>query len=304
VSMEDEFLKMFLRKEKDICTKLIESGIWKGVDSNMLKAWTKNFSTPKEQFFAACVLDWLVYRNEDQVVSMLYDLLTYHLHNQWRIDKNSLYVPSDNPLIRLQNKYTDPGFRYVTAVTHADKDTKSGYLMVRLMNQKLNIPAKWNIKIADLQQSYSNKKIRTFVFVDDITGTGEQICNVLKEAVIGNYSDAFFYVLICAAHEKAISKIKSEFPRVKILYAELIPDDSNFFSHVPISKMKIASVNELKEFYVSFMKEKGFKKQSLGRGDLGLLYAFQHNVPNNSLPILYGGYEPKILLNKLLNKRG
>lgn len=303
--MEDEIRNMFLRKKKDICTKLIESGIWKGVDSNKLKAWIKNFSTPQERFFAACVLDWLVYRNEDQVVSMLYDLLTYHLYNQWRLDQNPLYRLSfDNPLIRLQKKHEDPQFRYVTAVTHTDPGTKSGYLMVRLMNQKLEIPAKWNIKIVDLQQSYNNG-IKTFIFVDDITGTGEQICSVLKETEIDKYPDTYFYVLVCAAHEKAISNIKKEFPQVKILYAELIPEGSNFFLHVPLKAMDIVSVEDLKEFYVSFMSGKGIKrKNSLGRGDLGLLYAFQHNVPNNSLSILYGGNEPEISLLKLLNKRG
>lgn len=42
-------------------------------------------------------------------------------------------------------------------------------------------------------------------------------------------------------------------------------------------------------------------KSALGRGDLGMVYAFQNSVPNNCLPLLY--YESE-KLSKLLNKRG
>ena len=38
-----------------------------------------------------------------------------------------------------------------------------------------------------------------------------------------------------------------------------------------------------------------------GRGDLGLVYAFQDNTPNNSLPILHFHNDN---LSMLLNKRG
>ena len=35
----------FIQRKKSLCGKLIEYGIWKGIDSNDLNAWLKNFST-------------------------------------------------------------------------------------------------------------------------------------------------------------------------------------------------------------------------------------------------------------------
>lgn len=95
-------IEVFIKKKKDQCEKLIQFGIWRGIDSNNLSAWSKNFTSIEEKFFASCLLDWLVYRNEEQVISMLFDLFTKHLHNQWRIDKNPLYMSSHHFVGRAQ----------------------------------------------------------------------------------------------------------------------------------------------------------------------------------------------------------
>ena len=61
--------------------------------------------------------------------------------------------------------------------------------------------------------------------------------------------------------------------------------------------------DELRKWYEEFMKNKGARGtyNIYGRGDLGLVYAFQDNTPNNSLPILHFHNEN---LSMLLNKRG
>lgn len=64
VSVMDQSIDVpsFIQHKKSQCGKLIEYGIWKGIDSNDLSAWLKNFSTEQEKYFAACIMDWLVYR--------------------------------------------------------------------------------------------------------------------------------------------------------------------------------------------------------------------------------------------------
>ena len=59
-------IEVFIKKKKDLCEKLIQLGIWRGIDSNNMRAWSKNYSSLKEKFLASCLLDWLVYRNEEQ----------------------------------------------------------------------------------------------------------------------------------------------------------------------------------------------------------------------------------------------
>ena len=119
--MENDDLKIFFKKKKTECEQLIKYRIWDGVDSNNLKSWLKNFNTQEERNFAALVLEWLVYRSNEHCKSMLYDVLTRLLHNQWRLDKSPVYDINKNPLILLQEKYSDPNIRYVTDETVPDK---------------------------------------------------------------------------------------------------------------------------------------------------------------------------------------
>lgn len=53
--------------------------------------------------------------------------------------------------------------------------------------------------------------------------------------------------------------------------------------------------------YNEFLKRKGVKnKDTLGFGSLGLVYGFEHNTPNGSLPIIH--YKSDTF-NPLLKKR-
>lgn len=125
---------------------------------------------------------------------------------------------------------------------------------------------------------------------------------VLRETGITQYTDISIYVLVCAAHEVGVEILTKEFPHIKILYAEFIPRDSNIFHNLPYSVFEIDTPEKMHKWYVNFMKGKKVSTgNSCGRGDLGLVYAFQNNVPNNCLPILF--YENEQLV-KLLKKRG
>lgn len=301
---QDMDIAEFIQRKKEQGLKLIGLGIWKGMDSNDFKAWLKNFKTSQEQYFAAWVIDWLVYRNEEHVESMLFDLLTRHLHNQWRLDNNPIYSPTSNPLEILMSKWNvdKSGVRYVTAVRKTDRDTKSGYRIINVLNHNLRVSERYNIKPEELEDAYKNSGVRTFLFFDDIIGTGEQMAAVLQEAAIDHFPDAFIYVLVCAAHETGIQYISQKFPRVKILCAEFIPVDSNLFFNLPLEDFSMQTVEEIHQWYIDFMNQKKVSpKMAVGRGDLGLVYAFQGSVPNNTLPLLF--LETK-LLSKLLNKRG
>jgi len=299
--MDNDNLKIFFKKKKAECELLIRYGIWDGIDSNNLKSWLRNFNTQEERNFAALVLEWLVYRSNDHCKSMLYDVLTRLLHNQWRLDNTPVYNIRTNPLKLLQDKYHDPNIRFVTAVTREDADSKSGYSMVRILNHTFQVSTKWNIKNDKIKECY-NKGIRTFIYVDDIIGSGEQILNVLRESQINNYNDIYVYVCVCAAHEYGIREINEEFPNVKILTAELIPQNTDIFSNI-YDVLGYKNRDELRKWYEDFMRRNGVKSNYniYGRGDLGLVYAFQDNTPNNSLPILHFHNDK---LSMLLNKRG
>lgn len=298
--MENDNLKIFFKKKKTECEQLIRYRIWDGVDSNNLKSWLKNFSTQEEKNFAALVLECLVYRSNEHCKSMLYDVLTRLLHNQWRLDGSPIYDMHKDPLVLLREKYSDPKIRYVTAVTKKDPDSKSGYSMVRVLNNKFQTSTRWNIRNEQIEECY-NAGIRTFIYVDDIIGSGEQIISVLEESPITAYEDINVYVCVCAAHEQGIHNINAKYACVKILAAEYIPQNTDIFANI-YEVLGYESRNALREWYENFMKTNGAKGYNIyGRGDLGLVYAFQDNTPNNSLPILHFHNDN---LSMLLNKRG
>lgn len=292
--------RIFYDNVKYRTDKLIEYGIWSGIDANQFKAWLNNFHTEREKFFSALILDSLVYRTKDHTLSMLYDLFTRDLHNIWRLKKESLFNKDVNPLSLLKNKYNEIGFRIVTTAKSADPNTKSGFHMIYLLNHEMNVHSKWTIKISDMKNLY-REGIRCFVLLDDISCTGEQIVSVLDEINIDNYPNATFYIALCTIHQMAIDTLKEKYPTVNVIYTEYLNYQNNFFNSIPINETDYKNKQEAIDKYNTFLKNKKIKYYpSLGKGELALTYAFNHNVPNNCLPILH--YQNEIF-KKLINKR-
>lgn len=292
--------KVFYSIVKNRCEKLIEYGIWQGIDTFQFKSWLNNFKSDREKLFSALILDSLIYRSEEQVKSMLFDLLTRDLHNTWRISNDSLYEPNNNPLTLLKRRNPSIDFRIVTAVKSSDPDTKSGYHIVFLLNHCMDVRSEWIIKPSEIE-SYYRQGISCFILLDDISCTGEQMDSILEEINISKYPDARFYVGLCTMHKFAYKVLTQKYSRIKFIYTEFLDDSNNFFESLPINETSYSDKEDAIEKYMKYLKDKNIKsKPELGKGELGLTYAFSHNVPNNSLPILY--YEND-RFKKLINKR-
>ena len=68
--------KTYVNNVKDRSFALITHNIWNGVKSIDLKRWFKNFEGDLEEYFAACILDALIFRSEDQLVAQARELFT------------------------------------------------------------------------------------------------------------------------------------------------------------------------------------------------------------------------------------
>ena len=297
--LEDNW-KIYYNNIKIRCQKLIEFGIWKGIDLNMFTAWINNFQTDREKYFSACILDALIYRSKDQVVSMLYDLFTKDLHNLFRL-KSNIYTKYRNPLFLLKNKWNDPEFRVISAVKKSDPPSKSGYLMSHYLVHHLSACERWFITPFALEDEIQ-KGVKHFILLDDVICTGEQMDETIIEANILQYSEyATFYIAVCTAHQVGIERLQKKYPNISIAYTELLTDDNSFFNFLDIKNTDYENINDAKNKYDTFLKKKGIKnKDTLGFGSLGLVYGFEHNTPNGSLPILHYRNEN---FHPLLNKR-
>lgn len=292
--------KVFYSNVKNRCEKLIEYGIWQGIDILQFKSWLNNFKSDREKFFSALILDSLIYRSEEQVKSMLFDLLTRDLHNIWRLNNDALYDPGNNPLTLLTRRNPAIDFRIVTAVKSNDPDTKSGYHIVFLLNHHMGVRSEWIIKPSEIEHYY-NQGISCFVLLDDISCTGEQMDNIIEEIKISKYPNARFYAGLCTMHKSAYEMLTKKYSKIKFVYTELLDNMNNFFESLPIGETSYSNKDDAINKYIQYLKDKNIRcKPELGKGELGLTYAFSHNVPNNSLPILH--YENDCF-KKLINKR-
>lgn len=278
--------------------KLISYGIWAGINPNQFTAWLNNFKSKREKYFAALILDRLIYRSNNQVVSMLYDLFTKDLQNLFRTASSELYNENTNPLFLLKQK-KDPKFRILAAVKKDSSPAKSGYAITNLLVHQLCIREKWTILSEKIDEEIKNG-IKNFIFVDDIIATGETVLDVLNDLCINKYKNINFYIAVCTAHEVGLKNLESKYPNVKIAYSELLTDNNSFFYSIDLSETEYKDIDDLKEKYQAYIISHDFKNKKYGYGDLGLLYAFEQSTPNGSLPILY--YETEKFIPLLRKK--
>jgi hypothetical protein len=137
----------------------------------------------------------------------------------------------------------------------------------------------------------------TLVFIDDFSGTGQQITKhwpVLAELIA---SEARCHLLLTAATDHAIKKIKSE-TELRLHVSFVLNQTDNIFhdSCDRFSKKEKKSV----EKYCKLADRRNPK----GWGSCGLLFVLSHKTPNNTIPILHVntrkwvGLFPRILAPK------
>ena len=281
-------------------TMLIENRLWNGIDIFRYRSWWKNFSGTQERLLAALLIDRLIYRSEEHMLSMLFDLLTISLPNCMRLQGDANYQRNRKLLTLLrQNKETN--IRLVN-FNEKDKPSQSSGEITNILNHFMKVKRKYIITQNLIESSYKDG-VRTFILVDDMICTGGQIKTALDTIQPDRYIDAKFYVAVCCACDGGLTHIHDYYPNIGIAYTEyLIVEDHSFFKSLDYSKIPFKSIEELKHFYEEFTIPKKFIKNKLyGKGDLALVYAFQNSTPNASLPILYWSNDH---FYQFLNKRG
>ena len=127
------------------CRDLIDGGIWAGVHPIRLSRWLNNYQSDEERYFSACILDNLIYRSEQQTVSLTRQLLQRTLVDQARADAPPLGRVTDWLGLLRSPAGRDPGVRLVVVVQRDDPPTKSAYVIARLMKRYLRINENWII---------------------------------------------------------------------------------------------------------------------------------------------------------------
>lgn len=120
----------------------------------------------------------------------------------------------------------------------------------------------------------------TLVFVDDFSGTGDQVLAYWPQTqeLIG--AEPRTFLILAAATTRAVERIQAQTPLV-VLTGKVLGDDSNVFSAASATFRQADRTRLLAHCTLAD------RRAPRGYGDCGLLFAFGHTTPSNSLPILH-----------------
>jgi hypothetical protein len=118
------------------------------------------------------------------------------------------------------------------------------------------------------------------VFVDDFSGTGDQVLNHWPRVreLVGDRPNLF--LILIAAPALTVSRIESE-THYKIICNTSLGDQDNIFS-TTCKYFKKAERDKIKGYCF-----RASRNAPAGYGECGLLVVFHHGCPNNCIPILH-----------------
>ncbi|WP_434591792.1 hypothetical protein J3Q09_21795 [Pseudomonas sp. R4-83] len=265
---------------------LISRGLWE-IPTARFDRWVNQFVGPEEEFFAACLLDHLIFRTSSQFEAGLRALFRSNL--QGKIFAGN----SDEELMLKLAGRVESKLRVVPVIGEDDPPTKSGPLVLRRLQRIMHIRHKWLCWPWQAAKKIQNSEINTVIFVDDFLGSGQQFENFFNQWGFSQLlNDTNYYYASVVAHNSGLDHITKTFPYVQVISAEQLDISHNFFSDDVWHRLGQGAITatEAKAWYLLFAKEKGLIPRSIGAfgtGELSLAFGFSHSTPNNSLPIFW-----------------
>lgn len=294
---------IFITDINDRCATLIDLGIWEGMSRTQLAAWLTNFETDAEKYFAACVLDSLIYRSEAQTISLIQQLL----------QRTFSYAAQHLPLVGtseadwidlLRKDASDPRIRLVPVVREDDPPTKSAHHILRLMKRKFQVDERWIVYARHLVSTLP-LDLEAIFFIDDFLATGDQFHyffeNESLRSLIGRVHLAY---LPLVGYVEGIKRLETEYSRLLVRPVEILDNTHRLF-HIECECFDDGTntASDAATFYYDLLARRGINltgSARRGHGGLELAYSFVHASPDNCLPILWWDKSPswKPLFNR------
>lgn len=263
---------------------LCSTGIRHPLTFERIRTWLKQFSPGPEQTLALLILRHLIYRTSGQIESSLTQALRrmalhFALNEE---DRSSMYwrdILEGRAKLNFyfgppEHEYTRPG--------------KSGELIVRLLKQIFSIDSNQILYPSSITTLSVEER---FLMIDDGTFTGDQLSNIIEANSSMMKTSGRTGIVVSIAHEKAIQRFERDFPGIPLFYGEKMTFQDGF---VALSEQWIAARNWPYEgcspcdVYHEIVKKAGFEtNQPLGYAGLGLMVAYEHGVPDDSLQLLW-----------------
>lgn len=279
----------------------VELQWWNGIEKRDIENWIRNFGSSKN--LAQLILDNVIFYSSTQIKAytrFLVNELKKQVYVEVMKDANYYFV-EDEKFIHKWNEYINET-KFIPAALINDPTASAHRILChwRVTLEKGDEP--FSI-LTDIDNNYY-KGIKRFVLVDDFSGSGAQMIEVLKQKVllenkeyeIGKIFEADENIEIVVAvyviHENAIRALKNKYPKIKILYVDLITEELNYLNEKSIfyenldDNQKRRFIEEIRKLNSMVMNDNEELKK-LSSYVLNIPVVFEHGCPNNTLLLLF-----------------
>ncbi len=271
------------------CRRYIAVNHWT-VQPTALEAWVSNFATREERHLAACLLDSVIFRNEEQVKAMIQQMLQRTLSDALAAQGEF----GEDWQTLLGDQLNDPGIRLIPVIRDTDPPTKSGPLVARLFHRLGGVDENW-MTWPWLIQRCINSKAKAIVLIDDFLGSGVQFNAFAKKLKLSEITETRIVYAPLMAHPDGIAYITKSHPKILIVPGEVLPSDASHFRNLHRRIDGHNETAEAKKVYESYWQRIGVhlpERRAYGWRRLGLAIAFQHATPNATLPLFWMNKSP------------
>jgi hypothetical protein len=252
------------------------------VSPDRLGSWLNRFRFYRQPPDEATVRSWIAsFRVGDRdVAARILDCVEVvsepEIHEGYRVALRGLPGWSADPTART-GRWFFLGF---------GGPSESGQVMLRMFREANRLTGKANNHLFYNLRDLASEKITaddSVVFVDDFSGTGNQVVRmweIIHEIVA---AEAKYYLIITAATRKAVDRIATETGLTPVSRMMLECEDNVFDA-------QCGHFSDADRRTIEQYGKRADRQRPKGYGDCGLLFVLCHKTPNNTLPILHANH--------------
>jgi len=267
---------------------------WKKFDESHILSWLHNFSPSEEDIYLALILANKIMFYSKRKIHYLWRFLLY---NKLKIAISEKYFTGQSlsEINRSFQKFIENKCIFTPFGSAGDSGEAMHYDFSHVVgNSRLkNIDLSFLIANFDQLKEDECKNRDTIILIDDFIGSGNQATNfwdkrkfvnkTLKDLHEKNPEIRFYYLALCGMAE-GVSEISSSLPITVIVGEEL---DDRFKCFSTCSQIFSDPEERRKAEILMTTKGKYLYSHPLGYKNSQLAIAFDHNTPNNSLPVIW-----------------
>ena len=258
--------------------------------NTILDAWMENFNgqhcdSAIEKQIAIQLLRNFIYYGEKEVNYLC--RAAFSLLKRQRIIEN----PSQYALLNTEKAITE--FASSCRFSYIGRLSESGAMLTYNFRQENRLSYMQFVEPnAFLTNDYSPNELATLniVFIDDFLGTGKTTCDFWDQKVLSIKSrcpETKFHFIALIALQKAIEKVKSH-TGLDVICPQILDNSYRVFDSTSWIFQDPGERNISRSICGYYGNRIWKGEHALGYKDSQALVGFHHNIPDNTLPVIWG----------------